>query len=55
MPSLADEEAYQLSYLQKHLGNIVSLLADSVDGEAEDSLVCKFFGLNHYAHEAKLP
>lgn len=40
MPSQADEEAHQLSYLQKHLGNIISLLADSVEGEGEDSLVC---------------
>ncbi|KAL3533893.1 hypothetical protein ACH5RR_007414 [Cinchona calisaya] len=41
MPSQADEEAHQLSYLHKHLGNIVSLLADSVDGqgEGEESLV----------------
>ncbi|CAA3015094.1 TBCC domain-containing 1-like [Olea europaea subsp. europaea] len=39
MPSQADEEAHQLSYLQKHLGNIVSLLADCVEGEVEDSLV----------------
>lgn len=43
MPSQADEEAHQLSYLQKHLGNIISLLADPVEGqgEAEDSLVCQ--------------
>lgn len=43
MPSQADEEAHQLSYLQKHLGNIISLLADSVEGqgEGEDSLVCQ--------------
>lgn len=42
MPSQADEEAHQLSYLQKHLGNIVSLLADCVEGEVEDSLVSNF-------------
>ncbi|XP_022842260.1 TBCC domain-containing protein 1-like [Olea europaea var. sylvestris] len=47
MPSLADEEAHQLSYLQKHLGNIVSLLADSVDGEAEDSLVLSMDKFEH--------
>lgn len=40
MPSQADEEAHQLSYLQKHMGNIISLLADPVEGEGEDSLVC---------------
>ncbi|XP_028078084.1 uncharacterized protein LOC114279977 [Camellia sinensis] len=39
MPSQADEEAHQLSYLQKHLANILSLLADSVE-ESEESLVC---------------
>lgn len=39
MPSQADEEAHQLSYLQKHLGNILSLLADTVEGEGEESLV----------------
>jgi TBCC domain-containing protein 1 len=39
-PSQADEEAHQLSYLQKHLANIVSLLAEPVEGESEESLVC---------------
>ena len=39
MPSQADEEAHQLSYLQKHLANILSLLADSVEGEGEESMV----------------
>ncbi|XP_057468011.1 LOW QUALITY PROTEIN: uncharacterized protein LOC130757270 [Actinidia eriantha] len=38
MPSQADEEAHQLSYLQKHLANILSLLADSVEGEGEKNL-----------------
>ncbi|KAI3996961.1 hypothetical protein MKX01_021237 [Papaver californicum] len=38
MPSQADEESHQLSYLQKHLANILSLLADSVEGEDEESL-----------------
>ena len=42
MPSQADEEAHQLSYLQKHIGNILSLLADSTEGEGDDSLVCEF-------------
>lgn len=40
MPSQVDEEAHQLSYLQKHLGNILSLLADAVEGEGDESLVC---------------
>ena len=44
MPSQADEEAHQLSYLQKHMANILSLLAESVEGEGEgeESLVCQF-------------
>lgn len=43
IPSQADEEAHQLSYLERHMGNIISLLADSVEGEGEsqDSLVCQ--------------
>jgi len=47
MPSQADEEAHQLSYLQKHMANILSLLAEPVEGEGEgegegeESLVCK--------------
>ncbi|GJU60237.1 TBCC domain-containing protein 1 [Tanacetum coccineum] len=45
MPSQADEEAHQLSYLQKHLGNIISLLADSVEGE--DSLVLSMEKFEH--------
>ncbi|KAK9125460.1 hypothetical protein Scep_014306 [Stephania cephalantha] len=39
MPSQVDEEAHQLSYLQKHLANVLSLLAESVEGEEEESLV----------------
>jgi hypothetical protein len=39
MPSQADEESHQLSYLQKHMANILTLLADSVDGEGDDSMV----------------
>uniref|UniRef100_A0A5B6ZX15 TBCC domain-containing protein 1 n=1 Tax=Davidia involucrata TaxID=16924 RepID=A0A5B6ZX15_DAVIN len=35
MPSQVDEEAHQLSYLQKHLGNILFLLSDSGEGEGE--------------------
>ncbi|XP_027069333.1 TBCC domain-containing protein 1-like [Coffea eugenioides] len=47
MPSQADEEAHQLSYLQKHLGNILALLADTAEGEAEDSLVLSMEKLEH--------
>jgi hypothetical protein len=43
MPSQADEESHQLSYLQKHMANILTLLADSVDGEGDDCMVS--FGL----------
>ncbi|AQK60084.1 Tubulin binding cofactor C domain-containing protein [Zea mays] len=39
MPSQADEEIHQLSYLQKHMANILTLLADSVEGDGDDSLV----------------
>lgn len=39
MPSQADEEAHQLSYLQKHLANILSLLAESEEGEGDESTV----------------
>ncbi|XP_027068061.1 uncharacterized protein [Coffea arabica] len=47
MPSQADEEAHQLSYLQKHLGNILALLADTAEGEGEDSLVLSIEKLEH--------
>lgn len=40
MPSPADEEAHQLSYLQKHIANIVALLAEPGEGEGDESLVC---------------
>jgi hypothetical protein len=43
MPSQSDEEIHQLSYLQKHMANILTLLADSVEGEGDDSLVCHLF------------
>ena len=46
MPSQADEEAHQLSYLQKHLPNILSLLAESVEEEGEESLVSNFWRLS---------
>ncbi|KAK4345943.1 hypothetical protein RND71_036119 [Anisodus tanguticus] len=47
MPSQSDEEAHQLSYLQKHLGNILSLLAESVEGDSEESLVLSMEKLEH--------
>ncbi|KAJ8643562.1 hypothetical protein MRB53_005310 [Persea americana] len=39
MPSQADEEAHQLSYLQKHMANILALLAEPVEGEDDESLI----------------
>ncbi|GAB4851553.1 hypothetical protein Ancab_030956 [Ancistrocladus abbreviatus] len=47
MPSQADEEAHQLSYLQKHLANILSLLAEPVEGEGEESLVLPMERFEH--------
>ncbi|XP_057768798.1 uncharacterized protein LOC130988896 [Salvia miltiorrhiza] len=47
IPSQADEEAHQLSYLQKHIGNILSLLADSTEGEGDDSLVLSMDKFEH--------
>ncbi|KAL8142914.1 hypothetical protein V2J09_015946 [Rumex salicifolius] len=47
MPSQADEEAHQLSYLQKHLANILTLLAEPVDGEGESALV---FPMDRFEH-----
>ncbi|XP_057501734.1 uncharacterized protein LOC130785567 [Actinidia eriantha] len=47
IPSQADEEAHQLSYLQKHLANILSLLADSLEGEDEESLVLTMEKFDH--------
>ncbi|XP_042000258.1 TBCC domain-containing protein 1-like [Salvia splendens] len=47
IPSQADEEAHQLSYLQKHIGNILSLLADSIEGEGDDSLVLSMDKFEH--------
>ncbi|XVE61233.1 hypothetical protein DITRI_Ditri06bG0023200 [Diplodiscus trichospermus] len=47
MPSQADEEAHQLSYLQKHLANILSLLSESVEGEDKESLVLTMDGFEH--------
>ncbi|TKY62558.1 TBCC domain-containing protein 1 [Spatholobus suberectus] len=47
MPSQADEEAHQLLYLQKHLANILSLLAEPVEGEGEESLVLTMDRFEH--------
>ncbi|KAL1554607.1 TBCC domain-containing protein 1-like [Salvia divinorum] len=47
IPSQADEEVHQLSYLQKHIGNILSLLADSTEGEGDDSLVLSMDKFEH--------
>lgn len=47
MPSPADEEAHQLSYLQKHIANIISLLADPVEGQGDESSVCANISLTH--------
>ncbi|CAD6339018.1 unnamed protein product [Miscanthus lutarioriparius] len=47
MPSQADEEAHQLSYLQKHMANILTLLADSVDGGGDDSMVLTMETFEH--------
>ncbi|XP_021724013.1 TBCC domain-containing protein 1-like [Chenopodium quinoa] len=47
MPSQADEEAHQLSYLQKHLANILTLLAEPVEGEGDESLVLPMERFEH--------
>ncbi|XP_058071190.1 uncharacterized protein LOC131220242 isoform X2 [Magnolia sinica] len=47
MPSQADEEAHQLSYLQKHLANILALLAEPAEGEDEESLVLTLERFDH--------
>ncbi|XVE96066.1 hypothetical protein REPUB_Repub02eG0189500 [Reevesia pubescens] len=47
MPSQTDEEAHQLSYLQKHLANIVTLLSEPVEGKGEESLVLTMEGFEH--------
>ncbi|KAK8279994.1 hypothetical protein V6Z12_D09G146800 [Gossypium hirsutum] len=46
-PLQVDEEAHQLSYLQKHLANILSLLSESMEGEGEESLVISMEGFEH--------
>ncbi|KAJ0965054.1 hypothetical protein J5N97_026192 [Dioscorea zingiberensis] len=47
MPSQADEEAHQLSYLQKHMGNIITLLAESIKGDSDESRVLTSERLDH--------
>ncbi|XP_059462166.1 uncharacterized protein LOC132191244 isoform X1 [Corylus avellana] len=47
IPSQSDEEAHQLSYLQKHLANILSLLAEPVEGDGEESLVLTMDRFEH--------
>ncbi|GMI70991.1 hypothetical protein like AT3G57890 [Hibiscus trionum] len=47
IPSQADEEAHQLSYLQKHLANILSLLSEPVEGEGEEFMVLTMEGFEH--------
>ncbi|KAK8990059.1 hypothetical protein V6N11_008576 [Hibiscus sabdariffa] len=47
IPSQADEEVHQLSYLQKHLANILSLLSESLEGEGEESMVLTMEGFEH--------
>ncbi|KAF7147435.1 hypothetical protein RHSIM_Rhsim03G0009300 [Rhododendron simsii] len=47
VPSQSDEEVHQLSYLQKHLANILTLLADSVEGEGEESQVLTLEKFEH--------
>lgn len=49
MPSQSDEEAHQLSYLQKHMANILQLLAEPAEGEGEESLVLGMEGFEHLA------
>ncbi|KAH9770460.1 TBCC domain-containing protein 1 [Citrus sinensis] len=49
MPSQSDEEAHQLSYLQKHMANILQLLAEPAEGEGEESLVLSMEGFEHLA------
>ncbi|KAK1266836.1 hypothetical protein QJS04_geneDACA016326 [Acorus gramineus] len=47
MPSQADEEAHQLSYLQKHIANMLALLADPVESNDEESLVLTLERFEH--------
>ncbi|KAJ8645223.1 hypothetical protein MRB53_006971 [Persea americana] len=47
MPSQADEEAHQLSYLQKHITNILALLAEPVESEDDESLILTLERFEH--------
>ncbi|KAI0492398.1 hypothetical protein KFK09_026669 [Dendrobium nobile] len=47
MPSQADEEAHQLSYLQKHMANLIALLAESAEGHDDESLVLTMERFEH--------
>ncbi|KAF9679708.1 hypothetical protein SADUNF_Sadunf06G0042600 [Salix dunnii] len=49
MPSQGDEEAHQLSYLKKHMANILSLLAEPMEGEREreEAMVLSMEGFEH--------
>ncbi|KAJ0258352.1 TBCC domain-containing protein 1 [Hirschfeldia incana] len=47
MPSPADEEAHQLSYLHKHIANIISLLADPLEGGGDESSVLSVESFEH--------
>ncbi|KAK8562104.1 hypothetical protein V6N13_148771 [Hibiscus sabdariffa] len=47
MPSQADEEAHQLSYLQKHLANFLVLLSEPLEGEDKESMVLTIEGFEH--------
>ncbi|KAK8916863.1 hypothetical protein KSP39_PZI022226 [Platanthera zijinensis] len=47
MPSQADEEAHQLSYLQKHMANLIALLAETAEGQSVESLVLTMERFEH--------
>lgn len=47
MPSQADEEAHQLSYLQKHMANLIALLAEPTEGQDDESLVMTMERFEH--------
>jgi TBCC domain-containing protein 1 len=52
LPSHADEEAHQLSYLQKHVANILSILSDTLEGvEGDDAFVCIFLLCSYFTLE----
>ncbi|ERN11654.1 hypothetical protein AMTRI_Chr03g138960 [Amborella trichopoda] len=47
MPSQADEEAHQLSYLQKHLPNMLALLAQPAEAEDDEAMVLSVDRFEH--------